>query len=427
MLDWETIDFVVGLLCGLGLGIIVMLYSRSRVNNLRTDLDRAELESSRISSGAQVFYHAIRSSPNPVIVVDRSHTVVASNSRAQEFGLVKANVLNDVVWGVVVEVFEDQDVREFTLTPKATRGHRPVLSVKATAQMLSLKDDRFVVVHAIDDSEQVRMNEARRDFVANVSHELKTPVGAMSLMTEALLEVSDDQESVEYFGNKISAESHRMGQMITELISLSKLQGAEQLPNAEVVDIDAVVDEAIARNSVMADAAGVEIITDPELGAQVKGDLNLLVTSLSNLIVNAINYSPEKTSVSISRQVIDDEVTIRVTDRGIGISKENQKRVFERFYRVDKARSRNTGGTGLGLSIVKHVMANHGGTVELWSREGTGSTFTMRLPAYYAKDDPQRELAQETADENERMREAAEAAAALGQARLERGQTDVQK
>ncbi len=169
--------------------------------------------------------------------------------------------------------------------------------------------------------------------------------------------------------------------MIGELIELSRLQGAEPLPQLESVDVDTVVGEALSRYKVAADNADIAITTDAPTGFRVLGDERLLVTALANLVSNAIAYSPNGTAVSISRRRRGNDVEIAVTDRGIGIAKADQERVFERFFRVDKARSRATGGTGLGLAIVKHVAANHNGSIRLWSQPGTGSTFTLSIPA----------------------------------------------
>jgi two-component system sensor histidine kinase SenX3 len=238
------------------------------------------------------------------------------------------------------------------------------------------------VIEAVDHSEATRLEAVRRDFVANVSHELKTPVGAIALLTEAVLDAAEDIDEVRRFGNKILHESTRLGTLVTELISLSRLQGAERLPDLNVVDVDAVVREALGRTRLSAESADINVTTDNPSGLLVEGDRTLLVTALSNLLENAVAYSPAHSPVSISRRLVDRMVEIAVTDRGIGIAEEEQHRVFERFYRADKARSRATGGTGLGLAIVKHVAANHGGEVKLWSKPGTGSTFTLRIPAY---------------------------------------------
>ena len=175
--------------------------------------------------------------------------------------------------------------------------------------------------------------------------------------------------------------------MVGELIELSRLQGAEPLPDLEGVDVDSVVSEAISRHKVAADNADITVTTDAPTGFRVLGDQSLLVTALANLVSNAIAYSPDESTVSISRRRRGDNIEIAVTDRGIGIARADQERVFERFFRVDKARSRATGGTGLGLAIVKHVAANHNGSIRLWSQPGTGSTFTLSIPAYPHDDD----------------------------------------
>ena len=237
------------------------------------------------------------------------------------------------------------------------------------------------------------MEASRRDFVANVSHELKTPVAAMAVLSEALLESTDDPETVRRFGGKIYDESQRLANMVGELIELSRLQGAERLPDLVAVDVDTVLQEAISRYLVVAEKARIAINIDDVTELRVRGDEALLVTAIDNLISNAIAYSPEGSTVSISRRRTGDMVEIAVTDRGIGIAQADQERVFERFFRVDKARSRATGGTGLGLAIVKHVAANHNGSIRLWSRRGTGSTFTLSIPAY---SDPDTETSLET-------------------------------
>ena len=233
--------------------------------------------------------------------------------------------------------------------------------MRGHVRLLTEEDRRFAVVDADDQSEHARMEATRRDFVANVSHELKTPVGAMGVLAEALLDAADDPDTVRRFGSKVLAESNRLGNMVSELIELSRLQGAERLPDLAPWTSMTVVAEAISRNKVAADNADIDVTTDAPSGFRVLGDQTLLVTALANLISNAIAYSPPGSAVSISRRRCGENVEIAVTDRGIGIARADQERVFERFFRVDKARSRATGGTGLGLAIVKHVAANHNG------------------------------------------------------------------
>ncbi len=243
--------------------------------------------------------------------------------------------------------------------------------------------DGYTVIDASDESDAVRLEATRRDFVANVSHELKTPVGAMALLAEAVLDAADDPHEVHRFGTKILSEANRLGTLVTELIALSRLQGAERLPELATVEVDKVVHRALDRCRLAAESANIRITVAPPSGLLLNGDATLLVTALSNLLDNAVSYSqPGSSPVSISRRLVDGFVEIAVTDRGLGIAPEHQERVFERFFRIDQARSRSTGGTGLGLAIVKHVAADHGGGVALWSKPGTGSTFTLRIPAH---------------------------------------------
>ena len=342
-----------------------------------------DAEANQVTTVSQVLHLAVQGSPTALAVLDRSQEIVMSNPAAHEMSLVHDRAVNPDVWQTAQEVFEDKETRTVDLAiPKRRTGHR-VTQFKAVIKPLTLNDGRFVIIYGTDESENVRMESARRDFVANVSHELKTPVGGIALLAEALLQDPGDQETVEYFGNKVYKEANRMADMVSELISLSKLQGAEALPEMEPLAVDDLIEEALSRNQLAAEARSIELNRGASVGVQVKGDRSLLVTALSNLISNAINYSPEKMPVSVSQKVVDGGVVlIRVTDRGIGIAPDDQKRVFERFFRVDQARSRQTGGTGLGLAIVKHVVANHGGNIKLWSRPGTGSTFTIELPIY---------------------------------------------
>ncbi|OZC71315.1 two-component sensor histidine kinase [Rhodococcus sp. 06-462-5] len=353
-------------------------------------LNTRHSERRRASSGltmSQVLDLIVLASESGIAVVDQFHDVVLSNPRAEELGLVRNRLIDDRAWDAALKVLADGNPVEVDLSSKNPRTGRDKIAVRCVARLLSKEDKRFVVLFADDDSEQVRMEATRRDFVANVSHELKTPVGAMSLLAEALLESADDPDSVRHFGGKVVAESKRLGNMVTELIALSRLQGAEKLPDLEVVDVDTVVNEAMDRSKLAAENAGISVTTDHPSGLEVLGDQALLVTALANLIQNAIAYSSDGAPVSVSRALRGNNVAFAVTDRGIGIAKGDQERVFERFFRVDKARSRATGGTGLGLAIAKHVAANHNGSISLWSKLGTGSTFTLQIPAYFEEED----------------------------------------
>lgn len=352
---------------------------------------------------SQMLQHVVSLAPIGMVVVDSHRDVVFINDRAVELGLVRDRQLDERAWNAAQRVLAGGEDVEVDLSPprRATTG-RSGLSVRGHVRMLSKQDPRFAVVYVDDQSEQARMEASRRDFVANVSHELKTPVAAMGVLAEALLESGDDPDAVHHFAEKILTESQRLASMVGELIELSRLQGAEPLPDLDAIDVDSVVNEAISRHKVAADNAEITVTTDAPSGFQVFGDQSLLVTALANLISNAIAYSPNGSKVSISRRRRGDNIEISVTDRGIGIARADQERVFERFFRVDKARSRATGGTGLGLAIVKHVAANHNGSIRLWSQPGTGSTFTLSIPAYPNSDD---ELADQSAIDEEALRQ----------------------
>ena len=237
-----------------------------------------------------------------------------------------------------------------------------------------------VLVLADDRTAQRRVEEVRRDFVANVSHELKTPVGAIALLAETASDAADDPQAVRRFTGNMHREATRLSTLVQEIIELSRLQAPEQEIEFVPVAVAGVIEEAVDRVSVAAAERDITVTAGGAGSLHVLGDHALLVTALRNLLDNALRYSPPSTRVSVGVRTVADVVEISVVDQGVGLTPEQQDRVFERFYRVDLARSRETGGTGLGLSIVKHVAANHGGEVRLWSAPGRGSTFTLRLP-----------------------------------------------
>ncbi|MGE2717365.1 sensor histidine kinase [Mycolicibacterium litorale] len=366
-----------------GVGVGVALTPRLAARRRRRAVEAAGITVS------QMLAHIVSSSPVGIAVVDKFRDVVYSNARAEELGLVRDRLLDEHAWEAAQRTLRTGEDIQVDLSPrKVAHPGRSGLSVRGTVRLLTNADRRFAVVYVDDHSEYARMEATRRDFVANVSHELKTPVAAMGVLAEALLASADDPDTVRHFADKMVAEAHRLADMVGELIELSRLQGAERLPDLGAVDVDTVVSEALSRHKVAADNADIAITTDAPTGYKVLGDQALLVTALANLVSNAIAYSPRGTSVSVSRRRRGANIEISVTDRGIGIEKDDQERVFERFFRVDKARSRATGGTGLGLAIVKHVAANHNGAIRLWSQPGTGSTFTLSIPAYPHSEDP---------------------------------------
>ena len=243
-----------------------------------------------------------------------------------------------------------------------------------------LGSDGLIVILIFDDSEMRRLDAIRRDFVANISHELKTPIGALSILSEAVLGASDDPEAITRFANRMQTEASRLSELVQEIINLSRLQDDDPLKRAQPFAIGETIKEAIDQSRLNAEARKVEIIYNNNDSAIVNGDRDQITMAIHNLVENAINYSPDATRVAIGINEADGICEISVSDQGIGIPEKDLERIFERFYRVDAARSRITGGTGLGLSIVKHVVTNHGGDISVWSVEGAGSTFTIRLP-----------------------------------------------
>ncbi|MET0673405.1 MAG: ATP-binding protein, partial [Microbacterium pygmaeum] len=264
-------------------------------------------------------------------------------------------------------------------TMRLRRGAPPA-EPRLVAVRASRISPRLTLLVLRDVTERERVEEMRRDFVANTSHELKTPVGAVSLLAEAIESAADDPDQVRNFAGRLSAEAARLAQLTSRIMNLSRLQAADELNDERDVAVDEVVTSAVEAHAIQAGSSGVELVRGGERGLFVRGDAQILSEAVGNLMANAIAYSPSGSSVGIGVKAVGEIVEIAVTDRGIGIAEADQERVFERFYRADQARSRRTGGTGLGLAIVKHAIQRHGGEVRLWSRPGRGSTFTIRLP-----------------------------------------------
>jgi two-component system sensor histidine kinase SenX3 len=312
------------------------------------------------------------------IVLDSADAVVKASPSAYSYGLVRGHELTHTeLLELARAVRRDGVIRESELELARGPLGRGRLIVGARVAPLG---SAHVLLLVEDRTQARRVEEVRRDFVANVSHELKTPVGGMALLAEAVLDASDDPEAVRRFASRMQVESLRLTQLVKEIVELSRLQVADTLQDPQLVAVDTVVTEAVDRCRLVATAHEIELAVSPDAGAKVYGDPELLTTAIRNLVDNAIAYSPDHTRVAIGVRRIDGLIEISVTDQGVGIAHAEQTRIFERFYRIDPARSRATGGTGLGLAIVKHVCANHGGDVIVWSQEGQGATFTMRLP-----------------------------------------------
>ncbi|MDD7944795.1 ATP-binding protein [Microbacterium sp. NE2HP2] len=318
------------------------------------------------------------------LIVDASFTIVATSPSAELFGLFEGESIPGDELRELLRSSRGVPHSE-TGTLKLRRGVAPAEPRLIVARASSITP-RFTLVLVRDITERERLAEMRRDFVANTSHELKTPVGAVTLLAEAIESAADDPEQVRSFASRLSAEAMRLGNLTSRIMSLSRLQSSDELTELRDVAIDEVVTSAIETHAIAAESAGVALVRGGDRGLYVRGDVQVLSEAVGNLIANAIVYSPPASQVGVGIRGNGDTVEIAVTDRGIGIPESEQQRVFERFYRADYARSRRTGGTGLGLSIVKHAVQRHGGEVQLWSRPGRGSTFTIRLPAIAAPD-----------------------------------------
>jgi two-component system, OmpR family, sensor histidine kinase SenX3 len=315
-----------------------------------------------------------------ILVNGANGAVERATAKAISLGLVVSDRLSSVeMRSLVSEVHRDGITREYDVDIRRPSLSRYQLELRVRAAPVG----QGSVLLLVDDvSSARRVDTVRRDFVANVSHELKTPVGALSLLAEAVTAAAEDPDEVRHFADRMNAECSRLSHLVADLIDLSRLQGDQPLDSAKPVSVDYMLAEAIDMLATAARKAEIEVVSGGEHDLTVYGVEDQLITALRNLLANAIAYSTSRTRVAIGVAERDGIVNISVTDQGIGIAQQDLDRIFERFYRVDPARSRITGGTGLGLAIVKHVCNNHGGDVTVWSVEGEGSTFTLRLPAY---------------------------------------------
>jgi two-component system, OmpR family, sensor histidine kinase SenX3 len=319
---------------------------------------------------------ALDALPIGVTVADADGAVVYRNQLARSFaGARHADVLVDEA--VEAHLLGAAHGEERSQTLELFGPPKKVVVVRATP----IDGGRRGALATIEDiTERSRVDAVRTDFVANISHELKTPVGAMIVLAEALAG-SEEPEVVERLSNKVADEAVRLGETIDDLLELSRIELGDTL-SRDVVSVNQVISDACNRARPLADARLITIGSHEMSGRmQLLGDRRQLVSALGNLVENAVKYSEPKGSVEILASSDGAWVALSVTDHGMGIPARDLDRIFERFYRVDRARSRTTGGTGLGLSIVRHVATNHGGSVAVRSVEGEGSTFTLRIPA----------------------------------------------
>ncbi|MEY9839174.1 sensor histidine kinase [Streptacidiphilus sp. EB103A] len=381
-MDVTVAEAAASALAGLGVGLTAALSFRWSEKDKKKSAKRVEQHPEpELPPGVDTVLSVLRSC---AVVLDDSDQVIKASSAAYALGLVRGGAIAVNEMLVMARLTRrDGEIRQADLDIPRGGGKQSGDALAVSVRVAPL-GSRLVLVLVEDLTEARRIEAVRRDFVANVSHELKTPVGALSLLSEAVQDASDDPEAVRRFAGRMLIEATRLTSLVQEIIELSRVQDDDRLVDAEPVAVDELVAEAMDRCRHQAAAKQITMAAGGIAGLYLHGNRGQLAAALGNLVENAVNYSPVRTRVAIAARKVPgsrtDTVEISVTDQGTGISEKDRERIFERFYRVDPARSRATGGTGLGLSIVKHVAASHGGTVSVWSVEGQGSTFTLRLP-----------------------------------------------
>ncbi len=320
---------------------------------------------------------ALANVPEGVVVSDEQAEIVYRNHRAEQFLDPEEHdvMVQEAVTRLLKQAVEGTEGSE---TIDLYGPPRRTVSIRAVPLETDWRGVGAVAV--IEDvSEKRRLEAVRRDFVANISHELKTPVGALGLLAETLAG-EEDAEVVNRLAWRIQSEAQRVARIMDDLLDLSRIE-SEETPTREPVPVHLVVAQAAERVRSAAEQRGIRIrIGEPPKSLSVLGDRRQLVSALYNLMENAVKYSDQGSTVEVGGRTDGHWIELRVRDHGIGVPAQDLERIFERFYRVDRGRSRETGGTGLGLSIVRHVASNHGGEIAVDSQEGEGSTFTLRLP-----------------------------------------------
>lgn len=367
-----TLPAEVALIIGIVIGALVTFVWRFSERQQTKPIPH---EAPTVSADTSAVLAALRSS---AVLLTPDGQVVQASAPAHELGLIHDNRLrNKELQDLIDAVVSDGIVRQESFT--INRRRRSPAHVSARVAPLS---SGLILVLVDDRTQERRIETLRRDFVANSSHELKTPIGAINLLAEAVREANDDPEAVEHFAARIQAESARLTHLIQQIIDLSRIQDDEVIADRAAVSLNTLAAEAIERSETEAQAKDIALSLSSDETVFAFGNRRQLLSAVSNLVENAVTYSSEGGRVAVAVRREGENASVVVTDSGIGIEAIDLNRVFERFYRVDPARARTTGGTGLGLSIVKHVAASHGGTVGLWSEPGIGSTFTLTLPAW---------------------------------------------
>ena len=369
---------IAALVVGIGIGVL-LVWIRQRTRKAEPS-PTFEVTEPVVPAGVAEVLAVL---PSAGVVVGPHDEVLETTTMARTLGLVRNNRISlPELLTLVRAVRRDGEPR--TMDLQIHRGVR-VASTYLTARIAPL-DENLILVLADDQTAARRIDETRRDFVANISHELKTPIGAIAVLAEAVEEAADDPAAVRKFASRMGIESARLADLVSQIIELSRLQSDNPLVDPEVVDIDEVLAEAVDRRRMDAERNRITLTVAGISGTRVMGSARQLGVAVGNLVENAIAYSDPGARVVVAAHVQarsdDDYVEITVSDNGIGIPPAEVDRIFERFYRVDYARSRANGGNGLGLAIVKHIAAIHGGDVAVWSQVGQGSTFTIRIPAH---------------------------------------------
>jgi two-component system sensor histidine kinase SenX3 len=320
------------------------------------------------------------------LIVAPGEVAIFTNSEASQLGILRDGRIQSEELLASIRVVRRTNTKQ-TGTIEIARGPIGEGKREINVSIIPLTENELVLVLLRDESEAQRVHDVRRDFVANISHELKTPIGALSLLSEAVLGAKDDSEAVTRFASRMQIEAKRLTDLVQEIIQLSRVQDSDPLNEAQLLSASDIIKEALDQGRTTADSRQITLTFQESKDATILGDRDQLTMAIHNLIENAVNYSPADTKVAISTNIQGGIITISVADQGIGIPEAEVERIFERFYRVDPARSRETGGTGLGLSIVKHIVTKHGGEISVWSSENVGSTFSIRLPIQSQKED----------------------------------------
>ena len=363
-------EIILGMLLGALLGGTTIYFLINKNN-------KPEQQNPTSNSSRNLILKLIQSLPDIVIWVDGDNKIKYASEVALNLNIAREDKIQIEALETLISMARKIDEPLI----KKVKAKRPLGIAKLNLDTWVMRLERGeVLLWAQNNSVVSRVETMRRDFVANISHELKTPVGALSLLAEAIEESGKDSESIQKFAKRIGPETKRLTNVIRDIIDLSQVQSDDPLASANPVEVDKVINDAVDAVQLLADLNNVEIAQVNEPDVKIVGDEYQLVMAIRNLLTNAITFSPASSRITVGAKLKDGVVEITVSDQGIGISLENQSRIFERFYRVDPARSRSTGGTGLGLAIVKHVCENHGGEVSVWSVPGQGSTFTMKFP-----------------------------------------------